>query len=67
MLSIDPKVPLIEEPAAEDENPQLEGQEEQGVLVNDNEEVRDEKHDEDNEGLIFAHEDNVVSDDETFM
>ena len=35
------------------------------MLVNDNEEVRDEKHDEDNEGLIFAHEDNVVRDDET--
>ena len=67
MLAIDPEKPLFEEPVAEDEAPQLEVEEEQGILINDNEEVRDENHDEDNEGLIFVAEDNVVSDDETFI
>ena len=35
--------------------------------INDNEEVIEGNHDEDNEGLMFVPDRNVVSDDETFM
>ena len=67
MLAIEPEAPLFEESVAEDEALQLEGEEEQGIFINNNEEVRDENHDEDKEGLTFSHEENVVSDNETFI
>ena len=45
MLEIEPEAPLFEEPVVEDEALQLEGEEEQGIVINDDEEVRDEIYD----------------------
>ena len=58
---------MYEEPVAADETSLSEDEEEQDMPINGNEEVRDEIIDEDNEGLLFVPEDNVVSDDETFI
>ena len=44
MLAIDPEAPLLEEPAAEHKVMQLEGEEEQGMAINDNEKVIDKNH-----------------------
>ena len=44
-LAIELEAPLFEEPVAEDESPKLEGDEEQGMIINDDEEVRDENYD----------------------
>ena len=66
-LGIEPEAPMYEEPVTEDETSLSEDEEEQDMPINGNEEVRDEILDEDNEGLLFVPEDNVVSDDEMFI
>ena len=67
ILAIEPATQFIEEIVAEDEAPQLNEEEEQDVFINEDEAVIDDISDDGNEGLIFAPEDNIVSDDEAFI
>ena len=67
ILAIEPEAPNIDEPVAEYVALQVDEEVEQGIFIDEDDAVGDGNQDDDDEGLIFAPEDNIVSDDEPFI
>ena len=65
--AIEPEALCINEAVAEHAVPQLGEDEEQEIVFDEDEAASDDNQDGDDEGLIFAPEGNVVSDDEPFI
>ena len=66
-LAIAPEVPPVIEPVENNEPAHIEVGEEQNDFINDDEIEQNDNQNENDDGLIIVPEDNIVSDDETFI